>query len=61
MLPCLPLRIAGTWGTVVLVDEELVVARKGHDLRPAVAWHLMTIHDDNSWGKLGCYYIKTLI
>jgi len=47
MLPCLPLRITGTWGTVVLVDEELVVARKGNDLRPAVAWHLMTIHEEN--------------
>ena len=29
-----------TWGAVVLVDEELVVAREAHDLRPAVAWHL---------------------
>ena len=28
------------WGAVELVHRELVVAREGHDLRPAVARHL---------------------
>ena len=46
----------GTWGTVVLVDEELVVARKGDDLRPAVAWHLIREFEKN-WDVIMISYV----